>query len=248
MKDDSTHFGYQQVPKNEKAQRVKGVFDSVASKYDLMNDFMSFGLHRVWKHIAINHLCLRPEHKVLDLAGGTGDLTLKIAQQVREPGLITLSDINAEMLRVGKDRLLNKGVTGPIEYVEADAEALPFADNSYDRVIMGFGLRNVTDKQQALHEIYRVLKPGGLLLVLEFSTAKLPLLKEIYEFYSFNVIPKVGQLITQDKDSYQYLVESIRMHPDQDTLQTMFEQAQFTDCQYHNLTGGIVAIHKGYKY
>lgn len=248
MEKSQTHFGYTQVPTEEKAERVGQVFSSVAKQYDIMNDFMSFGLHRLWKDIAIQHLAIRAHHHVLDLAGGTGDLTAKIQPLLNPPGSITLSDINPEMLEQGKKRLLDQGIFQSIDFVLADAETLPFSDNQFDRVIMGFGLRNVTQKDRAIKEIFRCLKPGGRFIVLEFSEPKHDILKTAYDFYSFNCIPKIGKWVTQDEASYQYLVESIRMHPNQENLKTLLEQGGFEDVSYHNLTGGIVAIHKGFKY
>ena len=247
MNDKTTHFGYKTVNEKDKADRVARVFSSVANRYDLMNDFMSLGIHRLWKHSAINHLSLRAGHQVLDLAGGTGDLTRAISQQIGD-GHVICADINAAMLAAGRARLLDQGVFANVSFKQADAEALPFANNHFHRCIMGFGLRNVTNKDQALNEIYRVLKPGGLCLILEFSTPTDALLKTVYDAYSFNVIPKIGGFIANDEASYQYLVESIRMHPDQATLLAMLQAAGFEDARYHNLTGGIVAIHKGYKY
>lgn len=239
-------FGFQQVDWTEKAQRVKGVFDSVAPKYDLMNDLMSMGIHRLWKRHAINTLGLLPHHQVLDLASGTGDLALRIAPLLNDQGKITLSDINESMLNIGKQRMIDAGHLRA-EYAVANAESLPFADNSFDRITMAFGLRNVTDKQQALNELHRVLKPNGLLMVVEFSKVIDPLLAKGYDFYSFNVLPHLGQLVANDRDSYQYLAESIRMHPDQETLADMFRQAGLIKVSYENLTAGVVAIHKGWK-
>lgn len=239
-------FGFQQVDWTEKAQRVKGVFDSVAPKYDLMNDLMSMGIHRLWKRHAIDTLGLLPHHQVLDLASGTGDLALRIAPLLNDQGKITLSDINESMLNIGKQRMIDAGHLRA-EYAVANAESLPFADNSFDRITMAFGLRNVTDKQQALHELHRVLKPNGLLMVVEFSKVNDPLLAKGYDFYSFNVLPQLGQLVANDRDSYQYLAESIRMHPDQETLADMFRQAGLVKVSYENLTAGVVAIHKGWK-
>jgi demethylmenaquinone methyltransferase/2-methoxy-6-polyprenyl-1,4-benzoquinol methylase len=239
-------FGFQQIDWNEKAQRVKGVFDSVAPNYDLMNDLMSLGIHRLWKRRAIDTLGLLPSHQVLDLASGTGDLALRIAPLLNEKGKITLSDINESMLKIGKERMIDAGHLHA-EYAVANAEVLPFADDSFDRITMSFGLRNVTDKQQALHELHRVLKPNGLLMVIEFSTVIDPLLAKGYDWYSFNVLPHLGQLVAQDKESYQYLAESIRMHPDQETLAEMFRQAGLVKVSYENLTAGVVAIHKGWK-
>ncbi|MCI4410344.1 MAG: bifunctional demethylmenaquinone methyltransferase/2-methoxy-6-polyprenyl-1,4-benzoquinol methylase UbiE [Thiotrichales bacterium] len=239
-------FGFQQVDWAEKAQRVKGVFDSVAPKYDLMNDLMSLGIHRLWKRHAIDTLGVLPHHQVLDLASGTGDLALRIAPLLNHKGKITLSDINEAMLTIGKNRMLDAGYL-TAEYIVANAESLPFADNSFDRITMAFGLRNVTDKQQALNELHRVLKPNGMLMVVEFSKVTDPLLAKGYDWYSFNVLPQLGQVIANDKDSYRYLAESIRMHPDQETLADMFRQAGMQRVSYENLTAGVVAIHKGWK-
>ncbi len=239
-------FGFQQVDWAEKAQRVKGVFDSVAPKYDLMNDLMSMGIHRLWKRHAIDTLGLLPHHHVLDLASGTGDLALRMAPLLNDQGKITLSDINESMLNIGKQRMIDAGYLRA-EYAVANAESLPFADNSFDRITMAFGLRNVTDKQLALNELHRVLKPNGLLMVVEFSKVIDPLLAKGYDFYSFNVLPHLGQLVANDRDSYQYLAESIRMHPDQETLADMFRQAGLVKVSYENLTAGVVAIHKGWK-
>ncbi|MGB5178476.1 MAG: bifunctional demethylmenaquinone methyltransferase/2-methoxy-6-polyprenyl-1,4-benzoquinol methylase UbiE [Gammaproteobacteria bacterium] len=247
MPDKTTHFGFRKVPVSEKTGHVRQVFDSVADNYDLMNDLMSFGIHRLWKRFAINMAALKPGQQVLDLAGGTGDLTRLMAPAVGPSGHIVLSDINAAMLENGRRRLLDKGITGNVSFALANAEHLPFADNRFDLVTMAFGLRNVTDKQRALHAILRVLKPGGRLLVLEFSKP-VAALKPAYDFYSFTVLPRLGQLIARDAPSYRYLAESIRMHPDQPTLQAMMEQAGFEGCDYHNLTGGIVAVHRGYKF
>ncbi len=243
-----TDFGYQTVDVDEKQKLVGNVFDSVASKYDLMNDAMSLGIHRLWKRHAVSLLQVRKGMHVLDLAGGTGDLTCLIAPLIGENGHITLSDINAAMLQEGRNRLLDKGLVGNIDIVQANAENLPFATNQFDRVIMGFGLRNVTHKDKALQSIYRVLKPGGRLIILEFSHPTNTLLSKAYDAYSFHVLPKLGSLIANDSDSYQYLAESIRMHPNQETLKQMILAAGFDKCEVHNLTGGIVAIHKGIKY
>jgi demethylmenaquinone methyltransferase/2-methoxy-6-polyprenyl-1,4-benzoquinol methylase len=247
MSYKTTHFGFQTVPVEEKAQRVRGVFDSVATDYDLMNDVMSLGVHRLWKRLAIGMANIQPGQQVLDLAGGTGDLALLIAPKVGPQGRVVLSDINSNMIRTGRARLLDKGIAGNVEYIQADAERLPFHDNSFDCITLGFGLRNVTHKQTALVSMYRVLKPGGRLLILEFSRPA-ALLRPAYDFYSFSILPRLGQLIARDAASYRYLAESIRMHPDQKTLVGMLEAAGFEDCDYHNLTGGIVAIHRGYKF
>jgi demethylmenaquinone methyltransferase/2-methoxy-6-polyprenyl-1,4-benzoquinol methylase len=244
----TTHFGYETVEVNEKAGKVAEVFHSVASKYDLMNDLMSLGLHRIWKRYAINVAGFRPGHYVLDLAGGTGDLSALISPIVGRNGRVVLSDINESMLSLGRDRMLDEGHGEQVKSALADAQQLPFADNSFDRAIISFGLRNVTDKDQALKEMYRVLKPGGCALVLEFSKPTTPLLRKIYDTYSFHLLPKLGQLVAGDAKSYQYLVESIRMHPDQETLRSMMASQGFEDCQVDNLTGGIVACHRGYKY
>ena len=247
MQKKTTHFGYRDVPVEEKAGHVREVFDSVADNYDLMNDLMSFGIHRLWKRYAINMAGLRPGQQVLDLAGGTGDLTRLIASRVGSSGRVVLSDINAAMLANGRSLLVDKGVVGNVSYALANAEQLPFRDNHFDLVTIAFGLRNVTDIQRALESMYRTLRPGGRLLVLEFSKPA-SALKPAYDFYSFKVLPRLGRLIAKDEDSYRYLAESIRMHPDQATLQGMMEQAGFEDCDYHNLSGGIVALHRGYKF
>jgi demethylmenaquinone methyltransferase/2-methoxy-6-polyprenyl-1,4-benzoquinol methylase len=247
MSDKTTHFGFSDVPVGDKERRVRNVFDSVSDNYDLMNDMMSFGVHRLWKRFAINMAGLQPGQQVLDLAGGTGDLTRLMSPRVKPGGHIILSDINAAMLAVGRDRLLDNGIHGNVTFAQANAEQLPFPDNSFDLVTMAFGLRNVTDKQRALCAIYGTLKPGGQLLVLEFSRP-VTALKPAYDFYSFNILPRLGRLIAKDEDSYRYLAESIRMHPDQQTLKGMLEQAGFEHCDVHNLAGGIVAIHRGYKF
>jgi demethylmenaquinone methyltransferase / 2-methoxy-6-polyprenyl-1,4-benzoquinol methylase len=244
---DTTHFGYREVPVSEKAKHVAEVFHSVADKYDLMNDLMSMGIHRLWKWFTINNSGVRRGAKVLDIAGGTGDLTRKFSQMVGETGQVILADINASMLSVGRDRLTDDGVVGNIEYVQANAEALPFPDNSFDCITMAFGLRNVTDKDKALASMYRVLKPGGQLLVLEFSKPA-DWLAKVYDAYSFYLLPKMGKVITGDEDSYRYLAESIRMHPDQETLKQMMENVGFERTDYHNMTAGIVALHRGYKF
>ncbi|NGP52863.1 bifunctional demethylmenaquinone methyltransferase/2-methoxy-6-polyprenyl-1,4-benzoquinol methylase UbiE [Thioalkalivibrio sp. XN8] len=245
---DTTHFGFSEVPVTEKARKVRGVFDSVASRYDLMNDLMSLGIHRVWKRFTIEKAGLRPGMEVLDLAGGTGDLAALMAPRVAPGGKVVLSDINEAMLARGRERLLDRGLAGDrVEYCLADAERLPFGSESFDVVTIAFGLRNVTHKETALGEMYRVLKPGGQLLVLEFSRP-VPALAPAYDVYSFRVLPAIGKVVAGDEDSYRYLAESIRMHPDQDTLRDMMAAQGFEDCRYHNLTGGIVALHRGWKY
>ena len=244
----TTHFGYQDVPWSEKARRVRGVFDSVAPKYDLMNDLMSGGLHRLWKQFTLSQTQLRPGQRALDVAGGTGDLARGMHSQVGERGLVVLSDINGAMLERGRDRLLDAGLARGIEYVQANAEKLPFADGSFDCVTIGFGLRNVTDKPAALASMRRVLRPGGRLIVLEFSQPVAPGLKPLYDTYSFRVLPLLGRLVAGDEPSYRYLAESLRMHPDQETLLGMLRDAGLEDCRYHNLAGGIVAVHRGYRY
>jgi demethylmenaquinone methyltransferase/2-methoxy-6-polyprenyl-1,4-benzoquinol methylase len=248
MTRKTTHFGFSEIPAGEKSGRVADVFHSVAQKYDLMNDLMSFGLHRVWKRFTVAQANIRPGQIILDIAGGTGDLTRAFAKNTGKDGLVVLADINEKMLAQGRSRLLDEGIVGNVRYVQADAEKLPFPDDYFDCVSIAFGLRNVTDKQAALRSMYRVLKPGGKLLVLEFSKPVVPLLDKVYDKFSFNVIPKLGEWICNDKASYQYLVESIRMHPDQETLKQNLQEAGFDDVEYHNLSGGIVALHKGYKY
>jgi demethylmenaquinone methyltransferase/2-methoxy-6-polyprenyl-1,4-benzoquinol methylase len=244
---NTTDFGFQQVPISEKAKKVAGIFTQVADKYDVMNDLMSLGIHRLWKRFAFELASVRPGQKVLDLAGGTGDLAKKFAQQVGADGWVTLADINQAMLHKGRDRLIDAGVVGNVGYVQADAERLPFAENSFDVVTMAFGLRNVTNKDQALRAIYHALAPGGKVIILEFSTLTLPALKPLYDLYSFKVLPFLGKLVAGDADSYRYLAESIRKHPNQKTLAAMMTTAGFEQCVYHNLSGGIAAIHKGYK-
>lgn len=243
---DSTHFGYRTVPADEKAGLVRGVFDSVATRYDLMNDLMSAGLHRLWKRHTAEMAAVRPGHVVLDLAGGTGDLAIRFARRVGTDGHVVLADINAAMLEQGRRRLVDAGVAGNLSIAQVDAENLPFNDRSFDRITIAFGLRNVTDKQTALQSMHRVLKPGGKLLILEFSEPD-KMLKPAYDLYSFKVLPLIGKVVAQDEDSYQYLAESIRMHPDQDTLMTMMSDAGFERCRYQNLAGGIVALHIGYR-
>ena len=247
MKDETTHFGFEQVAYDDKVNKVAGVFHSVASKYDVMNDLMSFGIHRVWKRYTIEMSGVRPGHNVLDLAGGTGDLAAKFARIVGQEGSVTVADINDSMLKVGRERLLDKGIAGNVQYVQANAECLPFPDNHFDAITIAFGLRNVTDKDAALRSMYRVLKPGAPLLVLEFSKPESALLSKVYDTYSFKLLPAMGKIIADDPDSYRYLAESIRMHPDQETLKGMMSDAGFEKCEYFNLTGGVVALHRGYK-
>jgi len=243
---ETTHFGYKEVPRDEKADHVKDVFDSVATRYDIMNDLMSAGLHRLWKRFTVDQAGVRPGHRVLDLAGGTGDLALKFARRVGVEGHVVLADVNAAMLNEGRKRLVDGGAGGNTSIVQVDAESLPFEDGSFDRITIAFGLRNVTDKEAALRSMLRVLKPAGKLLILEFSQPA-DMLKPAYDFYSFNVLPLIGKLVAKDEDSYQYLAESIRMHPDQETLLDMMQTAGFERCRYENLAGGIVALHSGYR-
>ncbi|HXA34991.1 MAG TPA: bifunctional demethylmenaquinone methyltransferase/2-methoxy-6-polyprenyl-1,4-benzoquinol methylase UbiE [Steroidobacteraceae bacterium] len=245
--DAKVDFGFEKVAREDKAERVRSVFASVAGKYDVMNDLMSFGVHRLWKHFTLSLTGLKPGRRALDVAGGTGDLAAGMLRQVGKQGHVVLSDVNSAMLTIGRDRLLDKGFAANFECVVADAERLPFADHSFDCITIGFGLRNVTDKAAALQSMYRVLKPGGQLLVLEFSTPVAPGLKPVYDAYSFKVLPLLGRLVAHDAASYRYLAESIRMHPDQETLLGMLRAAGFAQARYHNLTGGIVAVHRGFK-
>jgi demethylmenaquinone methyltransferase/2-methoxy-6-polyprenyl-1,4-benzoquinol methylase len=239
-----THFGFASVAEDEKAARVAGVFHSVADRYDLMNDLMSLGLHRAWKTFTINQAGLRPGMRVLDVAGGTADLARGFARRVGPEGEVWLTDINASMLSVGRDRMVDDGVVQPV--VQCDAERLPFPDGYFDRVTVAFGLRNMTHKDQALSQMHRVLKPGGKLLVLEFSKVAKPL-EKVYDWYSFEVLPRLGKLVAGDDASYRYLAESIRMHPDQESLKTLMQQGGFGHVDYHNLTGGVVALHVAIK-
>ncbi len=242
---DRTHFGFEEVPVEEKAQRVRGVFDSVAGKYDLMNDVMSAGLHRLWKRFAVNATGVRTGMRVLDIAGGTGDLARLFSDRVGPTGEVVLTDINGSMLAFGRDRLLDAGCVAPA--VQCDAQQLPFPDGHFDCVAIAFGLRNVTHKEKALAEMRRVLRPGGVAAVLEFSKVWQPL-APAYDWYSFNVLPRLGRLIAGDESSYRYLAESIRMHPDQATLKAMMEQAAFDRVEVHNLAAGVVALHLGHRY
>jgi demethylmenaquinone methyltransferase/2-methoxy-6-polyprenyl-1,4-benzoquinol methylase len=246
MSKETTHFGFETVPVEDKARRVKGVFDSVAGRYDLMNDLMSGGLHRLWKRFTIGQAAIRRGQAVLDLAGGTGDLARKFASQVGSSGHVVLADINASMLQQGRSRLIDAGVAGNLSIVQVDAESLPFASSSFDCITVAFGLRNVTGKEKALASMLRVLKPGGKLLILEFSKPSAAI-KPAYDLYSFKILPFLGKLVADDEASYQYLAESIRMHPDQGALTDMLRDAGFERCRYHNLAGGIVALHVGYK-
>ena len=245
--DKTTDFGFEKVSFDEKARRVAGVFHSVAEKYDLMNDLMSFGIHRLWKRFTLQQTGLRHGGLALDVAGGTGDITLGLAKQVGRQGRVILTDINASMLTRGRDRIIDQGAGGTVLAAQANAECLPFRDQLFDCVVISFGLRNVPHKDQALRSMYRVLKPGGRLLILEFSKPVSPALNKLYDLYSFSLLPRVGRLVTGDADSYRYLAESIRMHPDQEALKTMMEQAGFERCRYYNLSAGIVALHKGYR-
>lgn len=245
--DNTTHFGFRQIPVDEKVRHVADVFHSVAGKYDLMNDLMSGGVHRLWKRITIERSGARPGQCILDIAGGTGDLTRKFSRLVGPAGKVILADINDSMLKVGRDKLINGGTAGNVEYVQANAEALPFADNTFDIITIAFGLRNVTDKDAALRSMQRVLKPGGKLMVLEFSKTQNLALTKLYDFYSFNILPQMGKLIANDAESYRYLAESIRMHPDQETLKEMMEAAGLVSCRFENMTGGVVALHTGIK-
>ena len=246
QEEDRTHFGYQSVTPEEKTRQVQEVFTSVARRYDVMNDLMSLGVHRVWKRLALELAGLRPGQRVLDLAGGTGDMAALVAPWVGREGHVVLADRNAEMLGQGRDRLLERGFGG-IGYVQADAEALPFPDADFNLVLLAFGLRNITRKETALGEIRRVLKSGGRVLVLEFSKPVVPLLNRLYALYSFTMLPLLGRLVAKDEDSYRYLAESIRMHPDQETLKGMMAAAGFSDCSYYNMSGGIVAVHRGFR-
>lgn len=244
--DNTTHFGFKTVSTDEKANMVRGVFDSVASRYDLMNDLMSVGLHRLWKRFTIDQAALRPGNVVLDLAGGTGDLSREFARKVGKDGHVILADINAAMLHQGRRRLIDAGISGNVTIAQLDAQNLPFEDSTFDCITMAFGLRNVTDTDAALASMLRVLKPGGKAMILEFSKPN-EAIKPAYDFYSFKVLPTLGNLIADDRDSYQYLAESIRMHPNQETLKSMMESVGFERCRYHNMAAGIVALHIGYR-
>lgn len=246
--DRKTHFGYQTVAVDEKSEKVADVFHSVAGKYDLMNDLMSAGVHRLWKRFTIDMAAIRPGQRILDLASGTGDLALQFADLVEQQGQVIFSDINDSMLSIARERCIDEGKIQNTFFVQADAQSLPFPDNYFDCITIAFGLRNVTHKDRALSSMLRVLKPGGKCLILEFSKPTSSVLSALYDTYSFSVLPKLGGLIAGDQDSYQYLAESIRMHPKQEELLAMMQEAGFEGCDYHNLTGGVVALHRGYKY
>ncbi|NNC23958.1 bifunctional demethylmenaquinone methyltransferase/2-methoxy-6-polyprenyl-1,4-benzoquinol methylase UbiE [Salinisphaera sp. USBA-960] len=243
----TTDFGYEEIDWSEKKKRVGAVFDSVAGRYDLMNDLMSGGIHRLWKRFTVELAAVQAGDQVLDVAGGTGDLAAAFARRAGRSGRVTLSDVNESMLGAGRDQLADRGVVGNVDFTIADAEALPFEDASFDCVTIGFGLRNVTDKQQALNEMTRVVKPGGRVLVLEFSQPQFEALDKLYERYSFSVLPRLGRFVTGDEDAYRYLVESIRMHPDQETLAGMMRAAGLERVDWYDQTGGIVAVHRGYR-
>ncbi|HLJ38251.1 MAG TPA: bifunctional demethylmenaquinone methyltransferase/2-methoxy-6-polyprenyl-1,4-benzoquinol methylase UbiE [Steroidobacteraceae bacterium] len=246
--EHSTDFGFQRVPPLDKARRVRAVFDSVVERYDLMNDLMSAGAHRLWKRYTLAIANLHAGQRALDVAGGTGDLAAGLARQVGPGGLVVLTDINAAMLARGRDRLIDAGNAGNLIFVQANAERLPFADGAFDCITIGFGLRNVTDKAAALKSMRRVLKPGGQLIILEFSQPQVAALKPLYDAYSFRVLPALGRWVAGDEASYRYLAESIRMHPDQEKLLSMMREAGLEGCRYQNLSGGIVAVHRGYRY
>ncbi len=245
--ENTTHFGFEQVATGDKVRKVRGVFDSVAGNYDIMNDLMSFGIHRIWKRVAIQLANVREGDQILDLAGGTGDLTILFNKRVGKKGNIVLADINSEMLRTGRDRLIDNGLVGNINYAQVNAECLPFEDNTFDCVCIAFGLRNVTDKDAALRSMLRVIKPGGRVIILEFTHPTDKLTEKVYDFYSFKILPKIGAFVAKDEDSYRYLAESIRMHPKQDELKQMMELAGLERCEYFNMNQGVVAIHRGYK-
>ncbi|WP_331828540.1 bifunctional demethylmenaquinone methyltransferase/2-methoxy-6-polyprenyl-1,4-benzoquinol methylase UbiE [Candidatus Blochmannia sp. SNP] len=247
-KKNTTHFGFQKIPKNKKTLLVSNIFHTIASKYDLMNDLMSFGIHRMWKQFMIYHSAVHTGQKVLDLAGGTGDLSIKFSRLVGNSGIVVLVDINDSMIDLGQKKLRNLGILNNVIYVQADAEALPFPENTFDCVAVAFGLRNFTNKKQALCSIHRVLKSKGKLLILDFGVPTFKILNIIYDLYSFHVLPKIGELIAQDANSYRYLVESIRMHPDQETLKNMMTQTGFNNVKYFNMTYGIAVLHCAHKY
>lgn len=247
VNNKTTHFGFQEIPWQEKSRRIAEVFDSVTGRYDLMNDVMSFGLHRFWKRFTVELSGVRAGDVVLDLAGGTGDLSLQFARRVGATGKVILADINRSMLERGRDRLVDRGISGNVHYLQLNGEQLPFQGTPFNCISIAFGLRNFTDKMAALRASYQALKPAGRLLILEFSKPQLPGLQPFYDAYSFRVLPLLGRWIAKDEASYRYLAESIRMHPDQQSLKEMLEQAGFHRCEYFNLCGGIVALHRGYK-
>jgi len=246
-KESTTHFGYEQVKVGEKAERVRAVFDSVATRYDLMNDLMSMGIHRLWKRFAVELAGVRSGQRVLDLASGTGDLAARFAVLAGPEGLVIMSDINAAMLHQGRSRMADKGLVGNLVYTQINAEQIPFPDNSFDCITIGFGLRNVTDKQKALKAMYNALRPGGRVLILEFSQPVSKPLKAAYDLYSFKLLPLLGRIVANDERSYRYLAESIRMHPNQEQLKQKMEAVGLERCDFHNMTGGVVAIHRGFK-
>ncbi|KEY91447.1 ubiquinone/menaquinone biosynthesis methyltransferase ubiE [Candidatus Photodesmus blepharus] len=246
--ENTTHFGFKSVTKKEKIAKVDKVFHSVATKYDIMNDLMSGGMHRLWKRFAIDCSGARPNQSILDLGGGTGDLAIKFSRIVGDKGKIVLADINSSMLNVGRNKLRDNGIVNNVYYIQANAENLPFPNDYFNCIILSFCLRNLTNKNKALRSIYRVLQPGGRLLILEFSKPIFRPLSKIYDIYSFYLLPKIGKIIANDEESYRYLAESIRMHPDQETLKSMMEKSGFEKNSYYNLTGGIVALHRGYKF
>jgi demethylmenaquinone methyltransferase/2-methoxy-6-polyprenyl-1,4-benzoquinol methylase len=247
MTERTTDFGFEKVPLQDKSRRVSSVFTSVAENYDLMNDLMSFGVHRLWKRFAVELAGVREGQRVLDLAAGTGDLARQFVRRVGDTGSVTLADLNADMLEVGRRRLIDSGVLKAVAYVQTDAESLPFSDDRFDLVSMAFGLRNVTDKGRALASMLRVLRPGGQVLILEFSTLRVPVLDPLYRAYILNLLPRLGRIVAGDSDSYRYLAESIRLHPSQEQLLEIMKTAGFERCGYHNLSGGIAAVHRGYK-
>ena len=246
--DKTTYFGYQMISTDQKTNKVKHVFESVATKYDLMNDLMSLWIHRWWKYFAVIQCRLRLGQRILDLAGGTGDLAKRISPLVGDEGEVIVADINAAMLTVGRNRLLDQGIFQNIQFIQANAEKLPFFNNFFDRVIISFGLRNITNQIMALQSMHRVIKPGGFVIILEFSKPIFSSLRAIYDIYSFQLIPRLSKLVTEDEASYRYLIESIRMHPDQEALRNIMSESGFEDCDYYNLSGGIVAVHRGYKF
>jgi demethylmenaquinone methyltransferase/2-methoxy-6-polyprenyl-1,4-benzoquinol methylase len=247
VSERTTDFGFEQVPLGDKARRVASVFSSVAENYDLMNDLMSFGVHRLWKRFVVNLAAVRAGQQVLDVAAGSGDLARQFAGRIGDNGSVTLADINSDMLDVGRRRMLDAGILKGVGYVQSDAESLPFSDNRFDLVSIAFGLRNVTRKDRALNSIFRVLRPGGQLLVLEFSTLRVPIMDPLYRTYLMNVLPHMGRIVAGDADSYRYLAESIRLHPSQEKLLEMMKAAGFERCNYYNLSGGVAAVHRGYK-